>query len=525
MKPWTVVVERPPEDTVQLSRINLVVRKPDQDLKALLAAYPAKHYLVVGSRETVASAGVPVDVAVLEGARLEDLRGFPAEVVVGSVREEDPLPLDRLLKWMDARASRLTAGEVGELAVEAQRQMAPASVRTAFDGQRLEQALASLEHLSETVIAEQVPRALVYTLMMESPSAVPSDSRSQDFDQRDLRRFVASLAEDPRVTSEPVREAARAALASYDAAVLDHHLSPHHERVLGSHGATVLLPWRRDERAGDSALSGLVDYALDAPPVTTVPDGGALAPAKALLRGYKKYVSPYLESGCPQTPSCSQYAREAIEHHGLLQGVKLGAMRFISCTGDLPEAHDPVPGCDHEHEAPPKVLLSPPPPDDKGPARTMLDGALIGAAQVAGAVAGGLAGGLAVLPVGLYLGAAAGIRAGAGTLEGWFTGLTSKYRPASVRALADMLTPAARTGQVVRQAVLDLTGSSVLASVAGVGAGAVAGAVVGGIGGAVVGGRWGGLFGGLGLAGVTKEALGELPPQPATEAILRADYS
>ena len=66
-------------------------------------------------------------------------------------------------------------------------------------------------------------------------------------------------------------------------------------------------------------------------------------PALWLLRGYKRFISPLLGQRCRFYPSCSDYAREAIERHGALHGTRLALWRIGRCHPWHPGGHDPVP--------------------------------------------------------------------------------------------------------------------------------------------------------------------------------------
>ena len=61
------------------------------------------------------------------------------------------------------------------------------------------------------------------------------------------------------------------------------------------------------------------------------------------LRWYKRAVSPLLPPACRYTPTCSEYAVEAIEKHGLVTGTFLAARRLISCNPFARGGYDPVP--------------------------------------------------------------------------------------------------------------------------------------------------------------------------------------
>lgn len=62
-----------------------------------------------------------------------------------------------------------------------------------------------------------------------------------------------------------------------------------------------------------------------------------------LLRGYKRFLSPLLPSACRFHPTCSVYAREAIEKHGVPRGLWLGLKRLARCHPFHPGGIDPVP--------------------------------------------------------------------------------------------------------------------------------------------------------------------------------------
>ncbi len=53
--------------------------------------------------------------------------------------------------------------------------------------------------------------------------------------------------------------------------------------------------------------------------------------AVALIRGYQLTLSPYLGRQCRFYPTCSAYAVEAIERHGVTRGGGLALRRLCRC--------------------------------------------------------------------------------------------------------------------------------------------------------------------------------------------------
>jgi uncharacterized protein len=68
------------------------------------------------------------------------------------------------------------------------------------------------------------------------------------------------------------------------------------------------------------------------------------------IRLYKLAISPLLGRRCRFYPSCSQYAVEAIEKHGILRGTWLALRRLLRCHPGNPGGVDLVPDRFHNLE-------------------------------------------------------------------------------------------------------------------------------------------------------------------------------
>jgi len=61
------------------------------------------------------------------------------------------------------------------------------------------------------------------------------------------------------------------------------------------------------------------------------------------VRGYQLAISPLLPASCRYTPTCSQYAVEALQRHGAVKGSWLTVRRIGRCHPFRAGGYDPVP--------------------------------------------------------------------------------------------------------------------------------------------------------------------------------------
>ena len=61
------------------------------------------------------------------------------------------------------------------------------------------------------------------------------------------------------------------------------------------------------------------------------------------IRFYQVCISPLTPSSCRFTPTCSQYAIEALRKHGPVKGLYLAIRRILRCHPWGGSGYDPVP--------------------------------------------------------------------------------------------------------------------------------------------------------------------------------------
>ena len=64
--------------------------------------------------------------------------------------------------------------------------------------------------------------------------------------------------------------------------------------------------------------------------------------ALALIGFYRRAISPMLPPSCRFTPTCSEYAYEAIDKYGILKGGRLAIWRILRCNPWGGSGYDPV---------------------------------------------------------------------------------------------------------------------------------------------------------------------------------------
>ena len=64
-----------------------------------------------------------------------------------------------------------------------------------------------------------------------------------------------------------------------------------------------------------------------------------------LIKGYRKFISPLFPPSCRFQPTCSQYAIDAVDEHGVFKGVFLSLKRIAKCHPFHPGGFAPVNKC------------------------------------------------------------------------------------------------------------------------------------------------------------------------------------
>lgn len=84
-------------------------------------------------------------------------------------------------------------------------------------------------------------------------------------------------------------------------------------------------------------------------------------PFRLLIKGYQVFISPMLGQNCRFHPTCSCYAHQALDRHGLVKGTWLSLKRIMKCNPMHPGGFDYVPGTDEDKEGNSQNMKSPTP--------------------------------------------------------------------------------------------------------------------------------------------------------------------
>jgi uncharacterized protein len=188
-----------------------------------------------------------------------------------------------------------------------------------------------------------------------SPSSHPQTSRSPVAPSGRLRPRVSAGAAQQRTSAGGADGDERAGAQSIR--LCDPETSRESGRAqpgtAAPAGDIALLATARGLRRGDigSSRGGVeqllrpekgVDVAAEASPAARRPGLGVRL-ALRLIHFYQGAVSPNLGPLCRYEPSCSHYACEAIELHGVIRGSWLGIKRLSRCRPYGGRGYDPVP--------------------------------------------------------------------------------------------------------------------------------------------------------------------------------------
>jgi putative membrane protein insertion efficiency factor len=188
-----------------------------------------------------------------------------------------------------------------------------------------------------------------------SPSSRPQASRSPLASQGRLRPRVSAGTAQQRETAGGPERAQRRDVESLRLRDTETggRSSGTQSRTAASAGDPEGISAARGLRRGDLGASGGGVEHIRGPEAGINDAAEASAPAGCpglaawvvlkLIHLYQNAISPSLGPLCRYEPSCSHYAEEAIELHGLLKGGWLGLKRLSRCRPYGGRGYDPVP--------------------------------------------------------------------------------------------------------------------------------------------------------------------------------------
>jgi uncharacterized protein len=62
----------------------------------------------------------------------------------------------------------------------------------------------------------------------------------------------------------------------------------------------------------------------------------------AIIKGYRKAIKPYMPKSCRFSPTCSEYALEALDKYGAARGSLKAARRILRCNPFSRGGYDPL---------------------------------------------------------------------------------------------------------------------------------------------------------------------------------------
>jgi putative component of membrane protein insertase Oxa1/YidC/SpoIIIJ protein YidD len=516
-------------------------------------------------QEVKQSTGRAIDLLSWDACSMQQME--VAQEVVGAVKvmtgsQEDVyahvFPYTEVVHTLQLHPDLHTGASMGRVVVDGHRKFAPGGIHSALD---LEQARVASGHIKSMVgrlLQAGVPRDTLYTHLMAAPSMEPTSLDSLNLDFRDLPSFLERIARDESLPVE-ARKSAMAAQKNLGEAFIDQY---HHEvkQILKpAQGVSAYMPWKPVDpqlKEGYEQLAwsketnwgDLLDYVFEGPVLPEAAPGknsadknqeGSLGQrlSRRALGAYKKYMSaPYHGRVCSYTDvSCSQYAKEAIAEHGLVEGSKMGVMRLLGCSAGERVA-DPVPRAEqshqhshshqnvgHQHQELPEVRLSPPARVEETPRRKAAERLAAELSGKLGKAVGSAVGAAVGAPLGAALGGVFGWDAGRDRLDMRNQRLERKYGASKTNQLKKLETLTGGAAVKTRERVTQLTGSGWLGRGVGALIGGLTGAALGALGGGLKGMQEGGFFISLLSENLVRDRLGNLPPVYETERLLAAD--
>ena len=153
-------------------------------------------------------------------------------------------PYDRIMWGLEKDAKTITPQEVGKLVVDSYQTEAPYGMHTATDLSQMKEIGNATKELVDALIEEGIPRDVLYTNMLKSPSMEPQETMRFAFNFKDEDGFLRNIINDKNITSERVKKGAVNLRDKLSKSIIHHDIGEGKKKIKNAKGFNLYVPWK-----------------------------------------------------------------------------------------------------------------------------------------------------------------------------------------------------------------------------------------------------------------------------------------